>query len=68
VKEFHSKGETMNETTPPANSPAGKNPTEVEKKGRCRRCGRVLKNPAHAAAGIGPVCVRKAQGNVAHGG
>jgi hypothetical protein len=27
--------------------------------GKCRVCGRVLKNPKYMAAGIGPVCARK---------
>lgn len=33
--------------------------TTIEQKGRCRKCKRVLKNPKHAEAGIGPVCARK---------
>lgn len=27
--------------------------------GSCRRCGRMLKNPASVEAGIGPVCARR---------
>lgn len=45
-------------TTPP-NTPAGSNPQTVERRGACRRCGRILRNPKHAANGIGPVCARK---------
>lgn len=46
-------------SAPPKNSPAGKDGSLAEPKGACRRCGRILKNPVHAAAGIGPVCATK---------
>jgi hypothetical protein len=39
----------------------------VERRGVCRICGRALKNPKHAAAGIGPVCAKK-QGAALGGG
>ena len=31
----------------------------VKQTATCIRCGRVLRNPAHIAAGYGPVCLRK---------
>lgn len=31
----------------------------VEHGTACRVCGRVLKNPVHVAAGIGPICAKK---------
>lgn len=39
---------------------------EKNRAGICRVCRRTLKNPKHAAAGIGPVCARK--GGIAKAG
>lgn len=49
--------------TQPTLEPAALFPPPGEVK--CRRCGRVLKNPKARAAGIGPVCVRKEEAAVA---